>query len=90
MLSVKQIRDLKRYRAVKKDVNFFAGIQGLKCVSFTGTHFFMSEAKLLAGLRAGERKHIVEREFAFTGNHLLQLCFMLAINGRGVQNRVDE
>lgn len=66
MLSVKQIRDLKRYRAVKKDVNFFAGIQGLKCVSFTGTHFFMSEAKLLAGLWAGERKHIVEREFAFT------------------------
>lgn len=66
MLSVKRIRDLKRYRVVKKDVSFIASIQGLKCVSFTGTHFFMITAKLLAGLRAGERKHIVEREFAFT------------------------
>lgn len=80
MLSVKRIRDLKRYRAVKKDVSFFASIQGLKCVSFTGTHFFMIKAKLLAGLRAGERKHIVEREFAFPRNHLLQLGFMFAIN----------
>jgi hypothetical protein len=46
MLSVKRIRDLKRYRAVKKDVSFFASIQGLKCVSFTGTHFFYDKGEI--------------------------------------------